>query len=222
MAVIARYALNMPEFVKLINTQNINFRSSKRSYSVNNANRLLREYEGATGVKTGFTGKAGHCFVGAATRGDMQLISVVLGSGWGEHGKQQKWKDTKAILNYGFENIKYQEVINGGEHAADIAVQRSRTANVPVFFEKTLTLPLSAADKVDIRINAPETVAAPVKLGETLGTADVYINDRRFASVALVTEAEAARHDFYTSLKKVATSWFDLRPGDVLMIEEVE
>lgn len=54
-------------------------------------------------------------FVGAANRGDITLVSVVLASGWGTAGKSRKWIDTKALLNYGFNNYKKYSIINGSE-----------------------------------------------------------------------------------------------------------
>ena len=56
-------------------------------------------------AKTGYTGKAGYCFVGAAKQNGMQLISVVLASGWGAR-KRTKWVDTKRLMNYGFKYYK--------------------------------------------------------------------------------------------------------------------
>ena len=66
--------------------------------------------DGNIGGKTGNETKAGHCFVGAAERDDVLLISAVLGSGWGNRGKEQKWKDTKALMDYGFENYRSSDV----------------------------------------------------------------------------------------------------------------
>ncbi len=90
LAIITAYALQNENFVEITNTRSMTFKSSKREYTVYNKNRLLSEYQGANGVKTGYTGLAGQCFVGAAKRGDMQLVTVVLQAGWGESGKAQK------------------------------------------------------------------------------------------------------------------------------------
>ena len=102
MSKIGVYALKNQNLMKIMNTRDYTFKSSKTTYSFVNKDRLLSEYEGAIGMKTGFTGKAGHCFVGAANRGDVTLVSVVLASGWGTAGKSRKWIDTKALLNYGY------------------------------------------------------------------------------------------------------------------------
>ncbi|MCL1924984.1 MAG: D-alanyl-D-alanine carboxypeptidase [Defluviitaleaceae bacterium] len=108
MAIITKEALKNEEFIKIINTRNWEAESNKRSYSLVNKNRLLDEVQGAYGVKTGFTGLAGHCFVGSVKR-DLNLITVVLGSGHAGNRKQ-KWLDTKELLNHGFKTFKNVEV----------------------------------------------------------------------------------------------------------------
>jgi D-alanyl-D-alanine carboxypeptidase (penicillin-binding protein 5/6) len=142
MALIARYALNNKKFVEIINTPSICFATDKKSYSFINKNRLLHEFKGANGIKTGFTGKAGHCFVGAAKRNDMQLISVVLGSGWGARGKEGKWSDTKKILNYGFDNYKYENLIDKNSVAENLKVchANKNENSVNLVYEKDLIL----------------------------------------------------------------------------------
>ncbi|MCL1788126.1 MAG: D-alanyl-D-alanine carboxypeptidase, partial [Defluviitaleaceae bacterium] len=164
LAQIARYALKVPGFIELTNTSNANFSSDRRTYQMDNFNRLLREYEGANGVKTGFTGKAGHCFVGAARRGGMQLISVVLASGWGEAGKQRKWSDTKSVLNYGFNNYEYVNVVVENDSAGRVPVTRSRTDSIECAYAKGLRLPLNEDEKELVKIEPifAEFYPAPV------------------------------------------------------------
>jgi len=208
LAIIARYALSNPEFVKLITTKNKSFSSNQRSYSFVNKNRLLYEYEGANGIKTGFTNKAGHCFVGSAKRGDMGLISVVLASGWGNTGKQAKWTDTKAILNYGFENYSYHQIVEAGSDAGSVAIGRSRTDKVSCVFGDELTLPLRSDEisSLEVEQYLPAEVLAPVSSGEVLGVADVLVKGQLLAQVPLLAESSASRHDFKTSLEKVINS----------------
>jgi D-alanyl-D-alanine carboxypeptidase (penicillin-binding protein 5/6) len=212
MALITRYALSKPEFVSLINTKNASFASDRRSYAFTNKNRLLSEYQGANGVKTGFTGKAGHCFVGAAQRGDMELISVVLASGWGRAGKEGKWTDTKALLNYGFENYKYKTIITSGRPAGEIPVVRSRTPKVSARFSQDLVLPVTDTeyDSVQVAVNLPESLRAPVAEGDSIGEARVSIDGKVVAIIPLISEQKAFRHDFKTSLEKVMVSWLKL------------
>ena len=212
MALITRHALANEDFVRLINTRDTHFSSSRRSYSFTNKNRLLNEYAGANGVKTGFTGKAGQCFVGASKRGDMQLISVVLGSGWGDAGREQKWRDTKRILDYGFDNFRYEVVVPQNSGAGDIFVERSRTPIVGTRFERGLELPLSTPEKTSIVIDhdTPKLVRAPIEEGQHMGTAKVYIKGSLVDEIPILATATATRHDLKTSLEKTINTWLEM------------
>jgi len=210
LAIITRYALTVPGFKALTNTSSASFSSDKRSYTMNNKNRLLSEYSGANGVKTGFTGKAGHCFVGAARRNDMQLISVVLASGWGDKGRAQKWRDTKDVLNYGFENFKFETIIVEDAVAGQLPVTRSRSQSVEYAFSDGIKIPLTKEEKADINtmIYVPESMQAPINIGDTMGSARVYIGEKFHSEVVLVAVESAARHDLKTSLEKVLNGFF--------------
>jgi len=212
LAVITRYALTVPGFIELTNTQHANFRSDKREYSVNNRNRLLNEFTGANGVKTGFTGKAGHCFVGAAKRDGMQLISVVLASGWGPGGRNQKWVDTKEVLNFGFDNFEFVTVITSDIVAGTMPVTRSRSISVEYAYGDGVRAPLAMYEKDDVRVEflTPESLQAPVSAGDLIGSARVFIGEVFFAEIPLTATASAARHDFKTSLEKILNGYFGM------------
>lgn len=220
LALITRYALNNPDFVQLINTREASFTSSLRTYSFVNKNRLLREFDGANGVKTGFTGKAGQCFVGASKRGDMQLISVVLASGWGDGGREQKWRDTKAILNYGFDNYRYEQVVVANRPAGTIAIERSRTPLMDTVLSRELNLPLSKQerDSVVVDINMPTTLRAPIEVGQEVGSAKVFIMGELVEEIPIITVSSAARHDFKTSLERVLDTWLEMGTNEKVNI----
>lgn len=203
MAKITRYAIANPKFVKLINTSEATFSSNKQTYTMNNKNRLLKEFDGANGVKTGFTGLAGHCFVGAAKRNDMQLISVVLGSGWGNNGKEQKWIDTKKILSFGFQNYKKKQIITKGLVADYTNVIHSKTKHVGLVYSKNLILPLNDDEKIKIELEFAKNKDAPIKAGDVLGHAKVFVEDKLCGDINLLADKSALRCDFITSLKKI-------------------
>ena len=221
MALIARYALKNPEFIKITNTRSLGVSSDKKSYSLVNKNRLLDQMQGAKGVKTGFTGKAGHCFVGAVEQNDMGLISVVLGSGWGGN-RNQKWVDTKEILNFGFDTFQYMPIVQALSPAKDIDVYRARKSNLPLIFAEGLELPLSQEEYRGLRVTvaAPGAIAAPVKKGQTVGIGKVYINNKLEKEIPLIATEDIARHDLKTSMEKVLNAWFDLAgTGDIELPE---
>ena len=128
-SLIAAYALENETFREIIAQGEINVADleGKHLCNVTNADRFLKEYQGALGVKTGYTNKAGHCFVGAAEREDVLLVSTVLGSGWGTAGKEKKWTDTKVLMDYGFETFHTYEAVKAGQNFGKVKIADSPT-----------------------------------------------------------------------------------------------
>lgn len=222
MALITRYALKNDTFRKIIQTTEITIPiqgGEEKSYHIMNTNRLLHEFQGAIGVKSGFTGKAGQCFVGAAERNGMTLISVVLASGWGTAGKEQKWKDTKALLNYGFENYTNFVIIRKGDSVQEIPVEHSREKKVNLIYGKEVMVTLKEEEKSDLRIefSFPSSLDAPVTAGQKVGVGRIYTgNGELLEECEILAESEIARHDFSTSLKKIINSWQNIGKESIL------
>lgn len=214
LALITRYAMKNPKFLEIINTKHITIpkNGSYRSYNLSNANRFLNEFPGANGVKTGYTGKAGYCFVGAAKQGDRQFISVVLASGWGARGKEQKWIDTKRIMKYGFEYYKKTIVLEKNKLLKSIPVKRSKETTVSLYTDSSIVYTINDKEKskVTIQLTVPEFVEAPIEKGEQLGQAKVFLGNEVCGIVPLVADRSIERHDFPTSLKKVLNNWLKL------------
>ena len=99
LAQITRAAMQQPFFRKVVATQSHRWESPLAPWDMSNHNRLLREFPGCTGVKTGFTNPAQHTLVTAALRDHREVIAVVLFD-----GRSEKWQDSKLLLTYGFEN----------------------------------------------------------------------------------------------------------------------
>jgi len=218
MALITRYALENQQFMEIINTSYITIGTNKRTVDLRNKNRLLSEYEGAIGVKTGFTGKAGQCFVGSAQRDGMKLISVVFASGWGDAGREQKWVDTKRILDYGFLNYKYVELVEAGDIPGHLDVTRTRNPRIDIALEEGLTLPLNPEEQSNIKIQFeyPEEVQAPIQIGQIMGRTIISLDGEMLKTINLIAMEEAERHDFPTSLKKILENWLEMgTTGDV-------
>lgn len=221
MAIISRYAMQNPEFLRIITTMNANVESNKKSYSLVNKNRLLYELPGAKGVKTGFTNKAGHCFVGAVDHNEIGFISVVLGSGWGGN-RQQKWIDTKKILNYGFDNFKYRDIITEIDTGGTVQVERSRLNQVGLIFEETLSLPLSDYEFENVKIifETPELIKAPIEANQKLGISKIYIDNKLEYEIDLLASESIERHDLKTSIEKILNTWFSFAgEGNIVLPE---
>lgn len=211
MSKIGVYALKNQNLMKIMNTRDYTFKSSKTTYSFVNKDRLLSEYEGAIGMKTGFTGKAGHCFVGAANRGDITLVSVVLASGWGTAGKSRKWIDTKALLNYGFNNYKKYSIINGSEKM-NISIDKAEKEIAELKYEDSVDLLLSENEKANLKIEneLPENITAPINYGDSVGIGKIYTGNTLLKTVKIISAENIEKIGVEYNIKKLINQWLKL------------
>ncbi|MBQ2752823.1 MAG: D-alanyl-D-alanine carboxypeptidase [Firmicutes bacterium] len=211
MALIASYALKDKRFVDIINTSSYSFttENGKRSFTVNNTNRLLREYNGAFGVKTGFTGKAGHCFVGAAERNGVKLVSCVLASGWGVSGKEYKWTDTKAILDYGFDNYRVYSLLEDESDTGKIGVLNSDMKQISTEADGKINALLTEEEYDNIKIIKilPESIKAPVKSGQRVGFIRIYTDDFLLGEADIVAVEDAERKTVVKKMTELLETW---------------
>lgn len=204
LGLITRYAMNNEAFVKLINTPSIAFNelTSNRPFTINNKNAFLNMYEGANGVKTGFTSKAGYCFVGSAKQGDMDLIAVVLASGWPNH-KTYRWADTKKLMDYGFKNYKKTNVMKSNQHICQLTVEKGIGSDIDVLTTEDIDICLGKQEEVDIIYNVEPKLIAPVEIGQTVGTAEVYIDGMLYTTSPLITSTAIEKIDYTYIFHKV-------------------
>ena len=212
MALITAYALENEDFREIISAPSATVKSDRRTYTVANKDRLLKEYDGAIGVKTGFTGLAGQCFVGAAKRDGMTLISVVLGSGWGSSGKERKWIDTKNLLNYGFENFELYTLAEAGDFASEVSVKGAYEDNVVTEISKKVVMPLTVEERMGIKtkINVPMEINAPIEKGQTVGELSFLSADGEIlAKTDIIAAGEAAEKDFKSTALLLIKHWIN-------------
>lgn len=182
---IACYAIQNREFLDIIKTPAYTFTdvTGTRTVSVVNRDAFLTSYEGAIGIKTGFTGNAGYCFVGAVRRGDRTLVSVVLASGWPPH-KTYKWQDTSALMDYGMEEYQKQTVIEPAYELPAVEVQHAiDDTPVPLQIRDSITLLLRPDESVAYVEQLPDQLEVPVRQGDIVGSVDIYINQELYDSV---------------------------------------
>ena len=150
-------------------------------------NGVLRpaKYEGATGIKTGYTSDAGGCLIAGAKRGDTELISVVLNS-----TEPGRFSDSIALLDYGFKNYKSSKAMEAGTELGDIKVNRGSVKRVGVVVADDVyaTLPIEASvEVVNTRVVLDDNVKAPVLLGQKVGVVEVYEGDKLVGEVDAIT-----------------------------------
>ncbi|MEE1070846.1 MAG: D-alanyl-D-alanine carboxypeptidase family protein [Cellulosilyticum sp.] len=208
MALIGAYALKNPEFVKIITTTTITIptmptQKSER-HDLQNKNRFIYSYEGSNGIKTGFTNKAGHCFVGGAKKNDMQLVAAALGSGWGKNGKTQKYTDVINMMDYGFKNYEKVILVEPQDEVATIPVEKALVDEVVVSCNDKVVMPLNQTEKENVYIKKvlPTAVIAPIQKGEAIGEVQVICEGVTLAKVPLTVKDHVKKANILEYIKQ--------------------
>jgi len=207
LAMIAREALKHKEFQDIIVTNRHLLSWPGHDYSrvVYNANKLLKTYEGADGVKNGYTKQAGNCLVGSATRDGMQLIAVVLHS-------NGMYDEVSALLDYGFQNYQKKNFYGSRQLIKDIMVEGGKTEQIRVFTKSPVSVALrdSEIDQVHPKIYLPDSIKAPVKAGQRLGAVVIQINKDMTVTTELIAGDSVNQKSFFAYLWYKFISAFDL------------
>ena len=159
-------------------------------FGLTNTNRLVRFYEGATGLKTGYTSSAHYCMSATAERDGMELIAVVMKS----PTSNQRFDDAKALLDYGFANYAmvpvYPEV-----PLAPVDVLLGVQAQVQPQLERDCRLLVRKGEEgqVTTRLSMAQDVEAPVEKGQTLGQLEVYVGDELRDAIPILSSQQVDR-----------------------------
>jgi D-alanyl-D-alanine carboxypeptidase (penicillin-binding protein 5/6) len=171
LAMISAYAMKNPIFKKVVSTKRISISGEPRRYLVNK-NKMLWEYEGATGIKTGFTKAAGRCLVSSAERNGMEVVSVVLNTG-------PMWEKSKQILDYAFSNYKLMPLYDKERMTTFAPVTGAKGKYAVLAAEKPPLYPLKSEELKRIKIEVkPFELKAPLKGGEDGGYFLVSLDNR--------------------------------------------
>lgn len=194
---LASYACQNKEFLEIIGTPSRTIRDStgKCSYSLTNHDAFLTSYNGAIGIKTGFTGKAGYCFVGAATRGDLTLASCVLASGWPPN-KSYKWADTKTLMDFGFKHFSKRKIPIKDLSSFHIKVNEGKSDSTGVISPDIPHCLLSSFDTIDVEYNIPTQLNAPIRKDIPIGTITLYINSVPAGNYEVYPDSNIEKMDF--------------------------
>lgn len=189
--------------------ENITHTTSKGSseFGLTNTNKLIRQYEYATGLKTGSTGKAKFCVSATAEKNGVSLIAVIMGA----EDSKARFKDAVTLLNYGFG--KCQMYTDEKMPSLDpISVTGSIQESISLEYEKKFTyLDTTGANlnAVTSRLQIPDKVNAPVKKGDPVGQRIYYLDEKEIGSVNLLAEETVKKARFFDYLRK-ALYWIAL------------
>lgn len=193
------------EFLRITQTKSYEFANAEgtRSFSCNNHNAFLGMMAGAISGKTGFTGDAGYCYVGALEQDGRTFIVALLACGW-PNNKGYKWTDTKKLMSYGIENYQYRNVwknISPNPIKVEAGIPDSgRISGLsslkPIVKEEELKLLLKEQDQVSVKVNVLPEISAPVKKGKVIGVVQYYIREKMIAEYPVTAKVSVEKRTF--------------------------
>lgn len=204
MALITAAALRNDTFVKIVSTKNYTAEpdGAGETRSWQNKNKLLWQYEGAIGVKTGYTKSAGKTYVGAADRNGIRIAVVVLGA-------KDMWGDAATLLDDAFASYQQVDLIKDGQSTGVTPVLEGLSSEVEGITEGSLskTLTKEEQERIVTKCVYQTPLYAPVAKGDIIGSMQVYLDDEMIGSVPIVAAADVAAYDFAHCLDKVIRQW---------------
>lgn len=163
-----------------------------------NTNKLIRDYPGMDGIKTGHTDEAGFCLAATAQRDNMRLISVIMRAS----SEKEREELTSRLLDYGFNAFISEVIVKKGEQVQNIEIpDGEKTITVAeVANDLKVIYQRGTADSLKKKIVISEQLQAPIKKGDVLGRQSIMQDDRLLASVDLIATEDVERAGFFTRL----------------------
>ncbi|MCC8067405.1 MAG: D-alanyl-D-alanine carboxypeptidase [Clostridiales bacterium] len=203
LALVMRYCLTespkREEFLEVTRTAAYTFTniSGTRTYSCTNHNAFLNLMEGALSGKTGFTSRAGYCYVGAVERDGKLLIVALLACGW-PNNKGYKWVDTKKLMNYGLSEFELRDITDIEIPVSEIPVVKGQRERVAAKLEEkeSVQVLMRAEDEIEIRVEELQMIEAPVEEGTQIGRVHYLVDGTEYAVTSIVA-AETVKKQTY-------------------------
>ena len=175
MAILSAYAMENPIFYKTVSTNTV----TVGDRSLRNHNKLLWMLEGADGVKTGFTKKAGRILVSSCTRNGRRLICVTMNDG-------NDWQDHQSLMETGFANYTVRQIVKKGDCVGQVPIISGEDTCVNLIATADFSYSLAQGEEPEIVLSKPGFVYAPVVQGQEAGNAYVCLNGKPVGEIPLV------------------------------------
>ena len=162
-----------------------------------NTNKLVRFYEGTTGLKTGTTSGAGYCLSATAQRDGMELVAVIMSG----DTSADRFEGAKKLLDYGFSNFTYTRVTADLGDKTSIKVEKGAEQIVEIKPEGEFgaLLKKSQAKELTQKLNIKDSIAAPVKKGQVIGTVDIYSGEEQIGAIDIIAAKGVKKMSFSTA-----------------------
>ena len=182
--------------------QGAEWKAGGSSYSCINHNAFLNMMEGALTGKTGFTSRAGYCYVGALRQDGKTFSIALLACGWPDN-KSWKWHDARLLYEYGLEHYEKTDVYRKETLPALPVTDGVKDAVSLTQEQAELSLLLSETDEVRTELQLAESLPAPVEAGETAGWQNYYVNGELYAGIPVRTAERVGKRTFRYCLAEI-------------------
>ena len=167
LAVLAAYAMENPIFARTVSTKTVTIGER----SLRNHNKLLWQFDGADGVKTGFTKAAGRLLVSSAVRDGRRIIAVTMNA-------PDDWEDHKHLLSQAFTDYEPRVLVEAGEVIGCVEVAGGTAGTVDIIVEESFSFSMKKGEQWHLELPDPGFVYAPVVSGQSAGYAHVFVEDK--------------------------------------------
>ncbi len=176
--------------------------------ALSNTNKLVRNYAGCTGLKTGSTSLALFNLSASATRDGLSLIAVIMKA----PTSALRFSNAIKLLDYGFTNYSYKSFANQGDFIRQISVTKGIDSAVNVIYETSPSFLVKKGEesKITYELNLPDTVSAPISKGQQLGTITYYSDGSKLDTVNLISDSTINKISFINMIKHISYNWLNL------------
>lgn len=186
LALVTSKAKEIKLFNDIVSSKDIDAKEYNFTRSYHNINKILWLLPNATGVKTGFTGRAGKCLVTAVKIKNREVIIVTLNC-------TPRWKETAKINEYVEKNYEYKKIISKDDTLEYVSIKNG-IDNVVITSKRDIIIPVKNDQSIEVKIKKPlYEVSAPIEAGENIGRVDVYANDKLLFTEALIAKNSVKR-----------------------------
>lgn len=182
-------------------------RRGEEEFGLTNTNNLFKWYEGANGLKTGFTSQSMYCLSGTAERDGLNLIAVVMGA----KSKQARNSEVAKMLNYGFANYAIIQGDPIGKVVGTIEVNKGNASKVNCVIKKDVRLLVNksiANQKIESKVELPKSIQAPVEKGMKVGEVIYLFQGKEIGRSDIIAADSVKKADFKTLLKLLLNQWY--------------
>lgn len=211
------------EFLQITQTSSYSFVDVEQSqnFNCNNHNAFLTMMDGAMSGKTGYTAKAGYCYVGALERDGRTFVVTLLACGWPNH-KTYKWSDTRELMEYAIENYEYRDVYqeqeipsviveDGVPNSQELFGVSKVDLKVDASGEEELKVLLREDETVEVKMQLPHVLPAPVEKGEKVGSVTYYLDEEVVKEYPVVAVEDVQEKNIRWYFVKIMEKYFVCR-----------